>query len=212
MRAGIVFQGSCFLIPRVRVHRFAARCGRRGCDVSANARSPIRRGGVHRLRAAVATTGSCPVRECLRAVPCADRRRARVRPERDGDLAGPGRRSRLCRPLRQCPALRAAAARPHARRCARGDHDGAGRGRASRLRRRADGAAPGDRGVSAHAALPADAGLLAEGRAPPRLAVQCARVGRAEPSGHSGRPRTPTRATRRRRRHRSGTYSRSSRK
>ena len=86
----------------------------------------VTEGGVHRLRSAKpATTGGgvhrlgadrrAPVERRGRApasLSRADRRGARPRPQRDGDLAGPGRRPRLHRAVRQRPALRRDAARP----------------------------------------------------------------------------------------------------
>ena len=50
--------------------------------------------------------GARAERERVRAVSRADRRGARPRPQRDGDLAGPRRRPRLHRALRERPALR----------------------------------------------------------------------------------------------------------
>ena len=63
-------------------------------------------------------------------------------PQRDRDLAGPGRRPRLSRAVRECPPLRRDAARPRAGRGARRHHDGARRRRPGRLRRGADGPRP----------------------------------------------------------------------
>jgi len=61
--------------------------------------------GVHRPRlAAAARPGAGGER--VRALPRVHRGRARLRPQRDGDLAGPRRRPRLRRPVRQREALR----------------------------------------------------------------------------------------------------------
>ena len=68
---------------------------------------PATRAEVSTDSAPVAAAGSCAECERVRAVSRADRRGARARPQRDGDLAGPRRRPRLRRAVCECPALRA---------------------------------------------------------------------------------------------------------
>jgi hypothetical protein len=62
-------------------------------DLVGNRPLRVRLGGVHRLRAAAARPS--PERERLRAVPRAHCGGHESWPQRDGDLAGPRRRSRL---------------------------------------------------------------------------------------------------------------------
>jgi hypothetical protein len=124
-------------------------------------------------------SGPCADCERVRAVPRANCRGARAWPQRHGDLAGPRRSTRLPRAVRQrAPFCRRPARQPHAG-SPRGDYHRARRRGPGGLRRRPDGPAPDERHVPAHAALRADAGLLAEIDSPAGVAVERADVGRA---------------------------------
>ena len=95
---------------------------------------------------AVAAARPRAVRERVRAVPRSDRRGARPRPQCDGDLAGPGRRPRLCRRATRASGASCgscAAGRPSTR--ASSSPRAPGEEAPGRLRRGADGPAPARR-------------------------------------------------------------------
>jgi Mu transposase, C-terminal domain len=114
-------------------------------------------GGVDRLGHGPASR-PCAERERLRAVPRGNRRGARAWAQRGGDLAGPSGCPRLSGALCQRPSIRRGAARQHDGGGPRRHHDRGRRRRPGGLRRRADGPAPEDWQVPAHAPLRSDVG------------------------------------------------------
>src|SRR3989442_8023019 len=98
--------------------------------------------GPGRPAAVAAAAEPGPHRQRLRAVPRTDRAGPRPGSQRDGDLAGSRRRSRLSRPVRQRAPLRRDAARAADARGAPRDRHRARRGSPGRLRRRPNGGPP----------------------------------------------------------------------
>ncbi len=134
---------------------------------------------VHRSGGLAARARAQPAGERLRALLRVDRDCGRAGSQCDGDLAGPGRRPRLCVRLCERAALREEASRDEAARVTPRDHHGARRGGPSRLRRRPDGAASRDGQVPPHSALRLHARLQPQERATISLEVEQSHVGRA---------------------------------
>ena len=113
---------------------------------------------VHRLGGTLATAPRAGAGgERVRAVPGDHRAGRRSWPQREGDLAGPGRRPSLRGRLRERETLHPQVARKPVAGGAPRHRDGTGRGSAGRLRPGPDGARPLEREVPPHAAFCADA-------------------------------------------------------
>ena len=149
----------------------------RRCPPTPRQNRQFPRRGVHRLarrRRARPSASACePYRELIAEA-------LGARPQRHGDLAGPGRRPRLHRPVRECPPLRrgSCAARRRPRRASSSPRRPAKKARSTTARARWS-AIRSTGQVPTHAALRPDARLLAQSGAAAGVAVERADLGRA---------------------------------